>query len=102
MTVTRLPGAMTELEIALRDGWLERHGKLIVHGPKRCAGQPCALHNPSPHYMNQWPLVVLADRIPPLIERVCSHGVGHPDPDSLSWAKTTSSGIHGCDGCCRA
>lgn len=34
-----------------------------------------------------------------LIEHVCVHGVGHPDPES---AKELGEGwgIHGCDGCC--
>jgi hypothetical protein len=29
------------------------------------------------------------------MERICSHGVGHPDPDEINTDKT-----HGCDGCC--
>ena len=38
-----------------------------------------------------------------LIEHICKHGIGHPDPDSLAWLKNRGSkdgGIHGCDGCC--
>lgn len=36
-----------------------------------------------------------------IMERVCEHGVGHPDPDDVKvqaggWTET----IHGCDGCC--
>jgi hypothetical protein len=43
------------------------------------------------------------------MERICPHGVGHPDPDDLAYrisiAKkmgkdTKYLGIHGCDGCC--
>lgn len=34
-----------------------------------------------------------------LVEYVCEHGVGHPDPES---AKKMGEGwgVHGCDGCC--
>ena len=41
---------------------------------------------------------------PSHFERICEHGVGHPDPDSLEFFRSigvTSMGIHGCDGCCR-
>jgi hypothetical protein len=40
-----------------------------------------------------------------LIERICPHGIGHPDPDSARFiAKQEGNGaiwVHGCDGCCR-
>lgn len=29
------------------------------------------------------------------MERICPHGVGHPDPDDEH-----ADPIHGCDGCC--
>ena len=29
-------------------------------------------------------------------ERLCPHGIGHPDPDDTRAAART----HGCDGCC--
>jgi hypothetical protein len=59
-----------------------------------------------------------------LMERICPHGVGHPDPDDLAYKKTVFEkqakelfdneknrkeyvkdllkieSIHGCDGCC--
>jgi hypothetical protein len=38
-----------------------------------------------------------------LMERVCPHGIGHPDPDSLEWLHridTPDDGAHSCDGCC--
>jgi hypothetical protein len=40
----------------------------------------------------------------PLVERVCRHGVGHPDPDSVAWLERQGFGRFGCvdcDGCCR-
>lgn len=30
-----------------------------------------------------------------IMERLCKHGIGHPDPDSRD-----PDGTHGCDGCC--
>jgi hypothetical protein len=35
-----------------------------------------------------------------MMERICSHGIGHPDPDEINLDKN-GRGIHGCDGCCR-
>lgn len=37
-----------------------------------------------------------------LMERICCHGVGHPDPDSVSFGLKFGKdiSIHGCDGCC--
>lgn len=79
-------------------------GELIHHHrADQCEGQHCALHNPSGHHMTTWPLHFRADR-PPLLERICAHGVGHPDPDSAAWlnqeAPQGAWSIHGCDGCC--
>lgn len=41
------------------------------------------------------------------MERMCSHGIGHPDPDDLDFIRRTSGEeaartlmIHACDGCC--
>ncbi len=67
-----------------------------VHLPEKCAGSACVVHNPSNHHMRDWPLNWRDDR--GMMERICPHGVGHPDPDSQR-----SDGVHGCcnDGCCR-
>lgn len=38
-----------------------------------------------------------------VMERLCPHGVGHPDPDSLRYFERHDIhgfGVHGCDGCC--
>lgn len=38
-----------------------------------------------------------------LVEHVCEHGIGHPDPESTKKLDEGSDGmwgIHGCDGCC--
>jgi hypothetical protein len=53
--------------------------------------------------MVEWPMVYRYDK--DLVERQCSHGVGHPDPDSVKFLLDTTDqtwyGTHGCDGCCR-
>lgn len=67
-----------------------------VHSPDKCAGTYCPIHNPSNHHMKDWPQHWRADRR--IIERICPHGVGHPDPDDPAAAGIHS--IHGCDGCC--
>lgn len=65
-----------------------------IHDEGRCAGEHCCIHNPSDHAMRDFPRYWRADR--GLMERICPHGVGHPDPDQR-FADTT----HGCCGCCR-
>jgi hypothetical protein len=42
------------------------------------------------------------------MERICPHGVGHPDPDHLAFVEerygtdeASVESVHGCDGCCR-
>jgi hypothetical protein len=63
-----------------------------VHSEERCAGEVCVMHNPSDHHMRDWPYNWRDDR--GLMERICPHGVGHPDPD------VRGDLTHGCDGCC--
>jgi hypothetical protein len=51
--------------------------------------------------MVRWPKAL---RETTLIERLCSHGIGHPDPDSLAHLDPRGRlmlDVHGCDGCCR-
>ena len=80
-----------------------------VHPMDNCAGEPCVIHNPTDHHMREWPLHWRNDRV--LFERICPHGVGHPDPDQFAfwdrmaakgYAMYEAMGVHGCDGCCRA
>ena len=73
----------------------------MTHSLARCAGTPCPIHAPSRHHMTDWPMTLRASG---LTERICSHGVGHPDPDSVAWLDShgrTGYGLHGCDGCCQ-
>ncbi|HEV2353927.1 MAG TPA: hypothetical protein VGR89_06780 [Puia sp.] len=80
--------------------------KLKVHKRSECKDRPipCAIHDPSDHHMKDWDYLWRGDRH--LMERLCPHGIGHPDPDHLAWVHSNSpalaktQGIHGCDGCC--
>ena len=80
--------------------------KLITHNPSACKGQFCCIHNPSNHLMRDFRTYWRYDRN--LMERLCIHGVGHPDPDQIAFIERTQGKkmaeleeIHGCDGCCR-
>lgn len=101
---------------------------LKTHAPSVCAGQSCCIHNPSDHHMRDWPLVHRTDnaltveipdnwstrtlgahtpvRARNLVrsDRICEHGIGHPDPDSLAWLYTQIASYpwedHTCDNCC--
>jgi hypothetical protein len=76
--------------------------KLQVHSPPACAGEFCVVHNPSDHSMREFPTHWREDR--GIMERICPHGVGHPDPDDLVYQERhfpqRAASIHGCDGCC--
>jgi len=76
-----------------------------VHKEEDCIGRHCVIHNPSPHYMADYPTNWRADR--GIMERICEHGVGHPDPDDMEFIRLTRGeesahveSVHGCDGCC--
>ena len=95
-----------EMQRRTHDEWSDSTGrKFWVH--KRnigCDVNGCAIHNPSYHPLSDAKQFMREDKSW-LIERVCDHGIGHPDPDSASFiSKTegnTSIWVHGCDGCCR-
>lgn len=64
------------------------------------------MHNRTAHSMRGFPQNWRGDR--GLTERVCPHGVGHPDPDHMAWfvgkfgeKAAIVESIHGCDGCCK-
>ena len=72
---------------------------VLVHDKSRCSGQHCVIHNPSGHHMKDWPTNWRDDI--GVMERICEHGVGHPDPDHLAYSpRANSDAVHGCDGCC--
>lgn len=74
-----------------------------VHPASACAGQPwgCWVHNPRDHPLASAPIVWRADK--QTAERVCPHGVGHPDPQDMAYnwnVRGRDVSMHGCDGCC--
>ena len=80
---------------------------LKVHAKDACSGEFCSVHRPSDHPLNSAPFNWRDDR--GLLERVCSHGTGHPDPDDLAHKRRVMDpeayqagryDAHGCDGCC--
>jgi len=71
---------------------------LRTHGPRKCNGDICTIHNQTGHHMVTWPLNWRWDR--GIMERMCPHGIGHPDPDDYRIRKGLDIGVHGCDGCC--
>lgn len=66
----------------------------VGHEKGTCKEYWCTLHNRSPHPMRHMQQFWRSDR--GIMERICSHGVGHIDPDELVEKDWT----HGCDGCC--
>jgi hypothetical protein len=79
--------------------WNEMLGN--VHNPRKCEGQYCVIHKPSDHKMRSFPLHWRADSR--IMERICPHGIGHPDPDDLAYnrrIKRFGLEIHGCCGVC--
>jgi len=70
---------------------------LNAHAKGDCVGYWCCIHNNSPHHMRYWDQNWRSDR--GLMERICAHGIGHPDPDDPK-ATDKYEAVHGCDGCC--
>ena len=71
-----------------------------VHPVSVCADGPCCLHNPSDHPLRDAPLRWRPGR---RMERVCWHGIGHPDPDDLAHRRASGhpdTAAHACCGCC--
>jgi len=78
--------------------------RFLAHDEGDCIGEFCCIHNPSDHHMKDWPQFWRADK--GVMERLCEHGIGHPDPDDLLISgpvegRSQWASIHGCDGCCR-
>lgn len=73
---------------------------LLTHPPYKCKGQVCTIHNRTGHNMRHFPQNYRFDR--GIMERMCEHGVGHPDPDDYLCIRYPSERVHGCCGasCC--
>jgi hypothetical protein len=79
--------------------FLEHSEKTLrTHPAEDCNGSYCAIHNRSDHSMRSFRQHWRGDRH--LMERICPHGIGHPDPDDYRIVTGLDSGVHGCDGCC--
>jgi hypothetical protein len=85
----------TQLTRQGRRSFVTGTGQVLVslHSPRKCKGEACVIHHPSDHSMRSFPTHWRSDRR--IMERICPHGVGHPDPDD-----PTTDTVHGCDGCC--
>lgn len=80
---------------------LENSEEIIYTHPSfACKSRSCTIHNRSDHNMRGFSQHWRSDRA--IMERICSHGVGHPDPDEykLGGLHSWSESVHGCDGCC--
>src|SRR5579862_303155 len=86
---------LLEMEDNNVDGVMPR-----THPESVCEGEFCCIHNPSNHHMRTWRRNWRSDRR--IMERICIHGIGHPDPDDAAYhtAKGNDISVHGCDGCC--
>ena len=68
-----------------------------------CKLNGCVVHHPSRNATanrDHWPYNWRADR--GFMERICPHGIGHPDPDTASFNTRLGrehENIHGCCGC---
>lgn len=72
-----------------------------IHPRSACEGRHCVIHDPSSHDMRGFPTNWRYDKLQ--MERICPHGVGHPDPNDLEFHMSHGRdwmGVHGCDGCC--
>lgn len=72
-----------------------------IHSHLECLDRPCVIHNRTDHHMRSWPIHWRSDRS--IFERICPHGIGHPDPDQFDYWRNRDAmfkATHGCDGCC--
>jgi len=76
--------------------------KIQTHHSRDCKGENCSIHNPSSHKLDKARQVW--DDENKLMQRVCEHGLKHPDFDDVKFNKDAKSnanyGKHNCDGCC--
>ena len=72
--------------------------RLSTHSSNLCMKEVCTIHKRTDHSMRSFPQFWRSDR--KIMERICTHGVGHPDPDEYKIIEGIDDGAHGCDGCC--
>lgn len=71
---------------------------MVTHNARECRGDVCSIHKKTEHSMRGFRQEFRGDRY--IMERICAHGVGHPDPDDFRILSGEDDGTHGCDGCC--
>jgi len=72
---------------------------LLAHEQDECQDKNvCSIHNRTDHHMRNFKQFYRFDR--GIMERICTHGIGHPDPDDYKIFKGLDNGKHACDGCC--
>lgn len=74
---------------------------LVVHDDSRCRGRNCCIHNPSPHPLGRHPMYWRGIWVG--MDRICDHGLAHPDPDDRRYRYSVGLPLHvehECDGCC--
>jgi hypothetical protein len=102
-SVNTLTSTLKSIRGEQEDSVLLEHSdeELKTHSRSECLREHCTIHNRSDHSMRKYPQHWRGDR--GIMERICPHGVGHPDPDS-PWDKESADWIHGCcgHGCCTA
>ncbi len=101
IATARYPGEIWDIGRGIKVGGVHLRVDCITDD----GDQPCMFHSPTDHIMSDFPHHWRADRM--IMERLCEHGVGHPDPDQLQYWMNTRGGdaanaemVHGCDGCC--
>lgn len=63
-----------------------------------CHQHGCVVHSPSTWALSEAPLNWRTDR--GIFERICEHGVGHPDIDTVDWLMRHGRGAEAAHGCC--
>lgn len=95
--------ALTKLTMtnSKKDRDTEEYKGFRIHSKSACTGY-CPFHNPSDHPLKDAEIHIRSDK-DMLVERICEHGIGHDDPDSVAYFHSKGkmwAGVHGCDGCC--
>lgn len=75
-----------------------------VHSPLACEGGSCVIHNPSQHFMADWPAEWAYHEGAAVLFRQCIHGEAHPDPDQQDFFNKRAPHLaaHACceENCC--
>lgn len=87
------------------DGRVVNDAVVVTHDDGCCPLRYCAIHRPSAHHLVDAPMQWREDTA--RMERICRHGVAHPDEDFLDWVQAMGglleaavADVHACDGCC--